>query len=66
DVRWEANLKCRMCMMETADLGQNVEEIGNFNWNIICLPKNNHLNKFDSRLTWKSKQYSLDNEKILL
>ncbi|XP_046439096.1 probable phospholipid-transporting ATPase IM isoform X3 [Daphnia pulex] len=62
----ETNLKCRQCLMETAEMGQNEARIGSFNGEIICEPPNNHLNKFDGRLTWNGKQYSLDNEKILL
>lgn len=62
----ETNLKCRQCLMETAEMGQDEARIGGFDGEIVCEPPNNHLNKFEGRLTWKGKQYSLDNEKILL
>lgn len=59
-------MKCRQCLMETAEMGQDEARIGGFDGEIVCEPPNNHLNKFEGRLTWKGKQYSLDNEKILL
>lgn len=62
----ETNLKCRQCLPETAEMGQDEAKIGLFDGEITCEPPNNHLNKFEGRLTWKSKQYSLDNDKILL
>ena len=62
----ETNLKCRQCLMETAEMGQDEARIGGFNGEIVCEPPNNHLNKFEGRLTWNGKQYSLDNDKILL
>jgi magnesium-transporting ATPase (P-type) len=62
----ETNLKCRQGLIETAEMGQDEARIGSFNGEIICEPPNNHLNKFEGRLTWNGKQYSLDNEKILL
>ena len=47
-------------------MGQDETRIGKFNGVITCEPPNNNLNKFNGRLTWNGKQYSLDNEKILL
>lgn len=47
-------------------MGQDEARIGSFDGEIVCEPPNNHLNKFEGRLTWKGKQYSLDNDKILL
>lgn len=41
----ETNLKCRQCLTETADMGQEPEKLGSFNGEIICEPPNNHLNK---------------------
>merc|ERR1740128_466695 len=52
--------------METAEMGQNEEDIGSFDGEIVCEPPNNHLNKFDGQLSWNSRHYSLDNDKILL
>lgn len=47
-------------------MGQDESKIGKFDGEIVCEPPNNHLNRFEGRLTWQGKQYSLDNEKILL
>ena len=62
----ETNLKCRQCLTETAEMGQDEARIGSFDGEIVCEPPNNNLNKFDGVLTWNGKQYSLDNDKILL
>jgi len=62
----ETNLKCRQCLMETAEMGQDEGRIGSFDGEIVCEPPNNHLNKFDGQLSWNSRHYSLDNDKILL
>lgn len=42
------------------------EKIGAFDGEIICETPNNLLNKFEGTLSWKNKQYSLDNDKIIL
>ena len=47
-------------------MGQDEARIGSFDGEIICEAPNNHLNKFEGRLTWNGKQHSLDNDKILL
>jgi hypothetical protein len=47
-------------------MGQDESRIGSFDGLIVCEPPNNHLNKFEGTLTWNGKQYSLDNDKILL
>ncbi|XP_035707626.1 phospholipid-transporting ATPase ID isoform X1 [Folsomia candida] len=62
----ETNLKCRQCLTETADMGQEPEKLGSFNGEIICEPPNNHLNKFEGALEWKGKRFPLDNDKVLL
>lgn len=62
----ETNLKCKQCLMETAEMGQNHEYLWQFNGEIVCEPPNNLLNKFEGTLMWQNKQYSLDNEKVLL
>lgn len=33
---------------------------------VLCEPPNNILSKFEGKLTWKDKTYSLDNDKVLL
>lgn len=62
----ETNLKCKQCLVETAEMSQHDELLGKFNGEIICEPPNNLLNKFDGTLIWKNQRFSLDNDKILL
>lgn len=62
----ETNLKCRQCLLETAEMGQDPNKLGSFNGVIICEAPNNHLNKFDGCLEWNGKRYPLDNDKVLL
>lgn len=33
---------------------------------VVCEPPNNRLHKFVGTLEWSDKQYSLDNDKIVL
>lgn len=62
----ETNLKCRQCLPETAEMGHNDLLISQFDGEIICETPNNLLNKFEGTLTWKNKQFPLDNDKIIL
>lgn len=62
----ETNLKCKQCVVETAEMGQREDLLWKFNGEIVCEPPNNLLNKFDGTLLWKNEKFSLDNEKILL
>ncbi|XP_071051029.1 probable phospholipid-transporting ATPase IM isoform X2 [Onthophagus taurus] len=62
----ETNLKCRQCLVETAEMAQDDGLISQFDGEIICEQPNNLLNKFEGTLTWQNKQYSLDNDKIIL
>ncbi|XP_072395797.1 probable phospholipid-transporting ATPase IM isoform X2 [Diabrotica undecimpunctata] len=62
----ETNLKCRQCLLETAEMGQNDALLGEFDGEILCEMPNNLLNKFEGVLIWKGKSYSLDNDKIML
>lgn len=62
----ETNLKCRQCLPETADMGQDDALIAAFDGEIICETPNNLLNKFEGTLNWLNKQYSLDNDKVIL
>lgn len=45
---------------------QNDALISEFDGEIISETPNNLLNKFEGTLNWKNKQYSLDNDKIIL
>ncbi|XP_013785389.1 phospholipid-transporting ATPase ID-like [Limulus polyphemus] len=62
----ETNLKCRQALPETAELGENNVDIGNFDGEITCEPPNNNLSKFEGTLHWQGEAYSLDNDKMLL
>lgn len=62
----ETNLKCKQCLVETAEMGQRDDLLWEFNGEINCEPPNNLLNRFDGTLLWRNQRYSLDNEKILL
>ncbi|CAH0381708.1 unnamed protein product [Bemisia tabaci] len=59
----ETNLKCRQCLPETHRLQHDV---GNFDGEIVCEQPNNLLNKFVGVLHWQGKQYSLNNDRIVL
>ncbi|XP_066994070.1 phospholipid-transporting ATPase ID isoform X1 [Anabrus simplex] len=62
----ETNLKCRQCLTETAEMGQDDALIGAFDGEIICETPNNLLNKFEGALSWKGKRFPLDNDKVVL
>lgn len=62
----ETNLKCRQCLLETAEMGQDDALLGEFDGEILCEMPNNLLNKFEGVLIWKGKSYPLDNDKIML
>ncbi|XP_076059333.1 ATPase phospholipid transporting 8B isoform X2 [Oratosquilla oratoria] len=62
----ETNLKCKQCIQDTSDLGQDVAQMGSFDGEVICEPPNNQLNKFEGTLMWKGNKHPLDNDKILL
>lgn len=53
----ETNLKCRQCLVETAEMGQDDAHLGAFDGEIICETPNNLLNKFEGTLTWNGKKY---------
>lgn len=62
----ETNLKSKQCLVETAEMGQELHSLWRFNGEIICEPPNNLLNRFDGTLVWNNQRYSLDNDKVLL
>ncbi|XP_060527159.1 probable phospholipid-transporting ATPase IM isoform X2 [Cylas formicarius] len=62
----ETNLKCRQCLVETAEMGQDDALISEFDGEIVCETPNNLLNKFEGVLVWKGRTFSLDNDKIIL
>ncbi|XP_074033598.1 ATPase phospholipid transporting 8B isoform X2 [Leptinotarsa decemlineata] len=62
----ETNLKCRQCLVETTEMGQDDTLLGEFDGEIMCELPNNLLNKFEGVLLWKGRSFPLDNEKIML
>ncbi|KAF2356558.1 P-type ATPase subfamily IV [Trinorchestia longiramus] len=62
----ESNLKCKQCLTETVELGQDPARIGAFDGEIVCEIPNNNLNKFEGTLHMDGEKYPLDNDKLLL
>ncbi|BFZ02549.1 hypothetical protein BsWGS_05588 [Bradybaena similaris] len=62
----ETNLKVRQALEDTAELGDDLQKLAEFNAEIVSEPPNNRLSKFEGKMQWKNKTYALDNEKILL
>ncbi|ESO89585.1 hypothetical protein LOTGIDRAFT_124920, partial [Lottia gigantea] len=62
----ETNLKVKQALDDTAVLEDNHSKMDQFSAEILCEPPNNRLSKFEGKLTMNNKEYSLDNEKILL
>ncbi|CAE1294793.1 E7.6.2.1 [Acanthosepion pharaonis] len=62
----ETNLKVRQAVTETAEMGDDLEQLSKFNAELVCEPPNNRLNKFEGTMKWKDQNFSLDNNKLLL
>ncbi|XP_055880345.1 phospholipid-transporting ATPase ID-like isoform X3 [Biomphalaria glabrata] len=62
----ETNLKVRQALEDTSELGDDLTKLAEFNAEITSEPPNNRLSKFEGKMQWNNKTYSLDNEKILL
>ncbi|OCT86919.1 probable phospholipid-transporting ATPase IM isoform X1 [Xenopus laevis] len=62
----ETNLKVRQALPVTAELGENITRLADFDGEVACEPPNNKLDKFTGTLIWKDNKYSLTNGKILL
>uniref|UniRef100_A0A803KIX8 Phospholipid-transporting ATPase n=1 Tax=Xenopus tropicalis TaxID=8364 RepID=A0A803KIX8_XENTR len=62
----ETNLKVRQALPVTADLGESITRLADFDGEVACEPPNNKLDKFTGTLIWKDNKYSLTNSKILL
>ncbi|KAK3887894.1 hypothetical protein Pcinc_008044 [Petrolisthes cinctipes] len=60
------NLKCKQCLPETQELGQDDGRIGTFQGEVECELPNNQLNKFVGTLHMNNNALPLDNDKILL
>lgn len=62
----ETNLKCRQCLPETAQLGDNQERIGRIKAELVCEAPNEVLNRFRGALTWSNRTYAISNDQMLL
>nr|CAB3224702.1 phospholipid-transporting ATPase ID [Phallusia mammillata] len=62
----ETNLKVRQALPETGEMGEDVNQLCQFNGAVKCEPPNNQLHKFTGNLYWNNQTYSIDNQSILL
>ncbi|KAM6392036.1 phospholipid-transporting ATPase ID-like [Rhynochetos jubatus] len=62
----ETNLKVKQALTITAELGEDLQKLTEFNGEIKCEAPNNKLDKFTGTLTLRGEKYALDNEKMLL
>ncbi|RMC16532.1 hypothetical protein DUI87_06469 [Hirundo rustica rustica] len=62
----ETNLKVKQALTVTAELGEDLQKLTEFNGEIRCEAPNNKLDKFTGTLTLRGEKYALDNEKMLL
>ncbi|PAV88963.1 hypothetical protein WR25_22769 [Diploscapter pachys] len=62
----ETNLKTRGALVDTAEMGDDLDAISNFNGEVACEPPNNKLDKFQGKLQWQGKELPITNENILL
>lgn len=62
----ETNLKCRQPLPETAELGDDEEQLSKVQMEISCEPPNNRLDKFKGKLAYEDTMYPLDNENVIL
>ncbi|NXL65981.1 AT8B5 ATPase, partial [Chordeiles acutipennis] len=62
----ETNLKVKQALTITAELGEDLQKLTEFNGEVKCEAPNNKLDKFTGTLTLRGEKYALDNEKMLL
>uniref|UniRef100_A0A452IUG9 Phospholipid-transporting ATPase n=1 Tax=Gopherus agassizii TaxID=38772 RepID=A0A452IUG9_9SAUR len=62
----ETNLKVKQALTVTAELGENLQKLTDFNGEVKCEAPNNKLDKFTGTLTLRGEKFALDNEKMLL
>ncbi|KAM4707838.1 phospholipid-transporting ATPase ID-like [Discoglossus pictus] len=62
----ETNLKVKQSLTVTGDLGEDLEQLSQFDGTVVCEAPNNKLDTFTGTLTYKENKYSLDNSRILL
>uniref|UniRef100_K7FGP0 P-type phospholipid transporter n=1 Tax=Pelodiscus sinensis TaxID=13735 RepID=K7FGP0_PELSI len=62
----ETNLKGKEALTVTAELGEDLQKLSDFNGEVRCEAPNNKLDKFTGTLTLHGEKFALDNEKMLL
>ncbi|XP_009986134.1 PREDICTED: phospholipid-transporting ATPase ID-like, partial [Tauraco erythrolophus] len=62
----ETNLKVKQALTVTAELGEDLQKLTEFNGEVKCEAPNNKLDRFTGTLTLRGEKYALDNEKMLL
>ncbi|XP_044299959.1 phospholipid-transporting ATPase ID-like [Varanus komodoensis] len=62
----ETNLKVKQALTVTAEMGEDLQALSQFDGEVRCEAPNNRLDRFTGTLVFKRKKYALDNEKILL
>ncbi|CAJ0937664.1 unnamed protein product, partial [Mesorhabditis belari] len=62
----ETNLKTRGAIPETAEMGDDLDQISAFNGEIVCEAPNNKLDRFQGQLIWQQKTFPITNDQILL
>ncbi|GAB1604721.1 phospholipid-transporting ATPase ID-like isoform X1 [Argonauta hians] len=62
----ETNLKVKQALVETAEMGDDLEQLSKLNIELVCEAPNNRLNKFQGTMKWKDQSFALDNNHILL
>ena len=62
----ETNLKVKQALTVTAELGEDLQKLTDFNGEVRCEAPNNKLDNFTGTLALRGEKYALDNEKMLL
>uniref|UniRef100_A0A8B9QGZ2 Phospholipid-transporting ATPase n=1 Tax=Apteryx owenii TaxID=8824 RepID=A0A8B9QGZ2_APTOW len=62
----ETNLKVKQALTVTAELGEDLQKLTEFDGEVKCEAPNNKLDKFTGTLTLRGEKYALDSEKMLL
>ncbi|XP_018428668.1 PREDICTED: phospholipid-transporting ATPase ID-like, partial [Nanorana parkeri] len=62
----ETNLKVKQSLTITGDMGEDLNQLSEFDGEVACEAPNNRLDTFTGTLTYQEEKYALDNGKILL
>ncbi|XP_072100623.1 phospholipid-transporting ATPase IC-like isoform X2 [Mobula birostris] len=66
EIDGETNLKYRQALSVTHSKLNTLDQLAEFDGRIVCEKPNCSLHSFTGTLYWQNKEYSLDNERILL